>query len=378
MDKKQLVSKSLTVLQVLPALESGGVERGTLEVGQYLAENGHRSLVMSAGGRLVSKLEQEGSEHFAWAIGKKSLLTFALVFKLRSFLTEQKVDILHVRSRMPAWICYLAWKGMPKKSRPRLVTTVHGPYSVNPYSAVMTKGERVIAISEMIRTYILTHYTQVPEQQIRLIYRGVDAAVFTHGFKPDELWMRAWQAQYPHLTGKRLLTLPARLTRWKGQEDFILMMAKLVESGIDVHGLIVGEAQTGKQDFLNDLQSQVKSLSLEKYITFIGHRSDVREVMAISDIVYSLAKEPEAFGRTTLEALSMGVPVIGYDHGGVSEQLNKLLPEGAIAVGHQVKLLEVTKRWLMHAPKVNANEVFTLQSMLDKTYDVYCELVQAK
>jgi glycosyltransferase involved in cell wall biosynthesis len=242
----------------------------------------------------------------------------------------------------------------------------------------MTKGERVIAISEMIRTYILTHYTQVPEQQIRLIYRGVDAAVFTHGFKPDELWMRAWQAQYPHLIGKRLLTLPARLTRWKGQEDFIVMMAKLVESGIDVHGLIVGEAQAGKQDFLSDLQSQVQSLNLEKHITFIGHRSDIREVMAISDIVYSLAKEPEAFGRTTLEALSMGVPVIGYDHGGVSEQLNKLLPEGAVKVGYQAQLLDVTKRWLIHAPKVNANEVFTLQSMLDKTYDVYCELVQAK
>ncbi|MDX1915762.1 MAG: glycosyltransferase family 4 protein [Methylophilus sp.] len=372
-----MVSKSLTVLQVLPALESGGVERGTLEVGKYLVDKGHRSIVMSAGGRMVEQLIQEGSEHYTWQIGKKSLWTLMLISKLRHFLVEHQVDVLHVRSRMPAWICYLAWKGMPEKSRPRLVTTVHGPYSVSPYSAVMTKGERVIAISEMIRTYILTHYPQVSEQHIRLIYRGVDAAVFTHGFKPDALWMQAWQAHYPHLVGKRLLTIPARLTRWKGQEDFIAMMAKLVESGLDVHGLIVGEAQAGKQDFLSDLQSQVQSLGLEKHITFIGHRSDVREVMAISHIVYSLAKEPEAFGRTTLEALSMGVPVIGYDHGGVSEQLNKLLPEGAITVGHQAQLLEVTKRWLMHAPRVKVNEVFTLQSMLDKTFDVYCELAQA-
>ncbi|HAF00093.1 MAG TPA: glycosyl transferase [Methylophilaceae bacterium] len=372
-----MVSKSLTVLQVLPALESGGVERGTLEVGKYLVDKGHRSIVMSAGGRMVEQLTQEGSEHYAWPIGKKSLWTLMLINRLRDFLVEHQVDILHVRSRMPAWICYLAWKGMPEKSRPRLVTTVHGPYSESPYSAVMTRGERVIAISEMIRTYILTHYPQVPEQHIRLIYRGVDAAVFTYGFKPDALWMKAWQAQYPHLTGKRLLTIPARLTRWKGQEDFITMMAKLVESGLDVHGLIVGEAQASKQDFLSDLQSQVQSLGLENHITFIGHRSDVREVMAISHIVYSLAKEPEAFGRTTLEALSMGVPVIGYDHGGVSEQLNKLLPEGAITVGHQAQLLEVTKRWLTHAPKVNANELFTLQSMLDKTFDVYCELAQA-
>jgi hypothetical protein len=156
------MAASLTVLQVLPALDSGGVERGTLEVGAYLSANGHRSIVISAGGRMVNLLEKQGSEHHAWPIGKKSLLTLKLVHQLRKFLEKENVDILHVRSRFPAWIAYLAWKKMNPKTRPAFLTTVHGPYSVSPYSEVMTKGERVIVISDMIREYVTSQYKIKP------------------------------------------------------------------------------------------------------------------------------------------------------------------------------------------------------------------------
>ncbi|NDP48695.1 MAG: glycosyltransferase family 4 protein, partial [Sulfuriferula multivorans] len=115
--------KKLTVLQLLPALESGGVERGTLEIAHALVEHGHRALVMSAGGRQVAPLVASGAEHFTWLIGKKSLKTLFLVGKLRTFLLEQKVDIIHARSRVPAWIAYLAWRGMNPSTRPRFVTT---------------------------------------------------------------------------------------------------------------------------------------------------------------------------------------------------------------------------------------------------------------
>lgn len=183
------VRSPLTVLQLLPALHAGGVERGTLEISRYLVQNGHRSLVMSAGGRMVPQLLAEGGEHFTWSIGKKSLLTLRLIWKLRRFLTEQKVDILHLRSRMPAWIGYLAWHGMNPLTRPKLVTTVHGAYSVNAYSAVMTKGERVIAVSNTIREYILSNYPKVDPDKIRLIYRGVDPEEFPRGYQPSDEWM---------------------------------------------------------------------------------------------------------------------------------------------------------------------------------------------
>jgi hypothetical protein len=149
------MTKKLTVVQMLPELESGGVERGTLEMGKYLVEHGHRSIVIASGGRMVDKLKEEGSEHIDWPVGKKSLSTIRYIKKVRAFLKSEKPDILHLRSRLPAWIGYLAWKKLPLGNRPKLVTTVHGRYSVSKYSSVMVRGEKIIAVSEMIRQYIL-------------------------------------------------------------------------------------------------------------------------------------------------------------------------------------------------------------------------------
>jgi glycosyltransferase involved in cell wall biosynthesis len=367
----------LTVVQILPALDSGGVERGTLEVGAHLSANGHRSIVISAGGRMVNKLEKQGSEHITWPIGKKSLLTLKLVRQLRQFFEKEKVDIVHVRSRFPAWIAYLAWKEMNPKTRPAFVTTVHGSYSVSPYSEVMTKGERVIVISEMIREYVTSQYKTKPEK-LRLVYRGVDANDFPYGFQPDKAWLKEWYQAYPQTKDKKLLVLPARITKWKGQADFIELAAQLKKHKIHFHALIVGEAKKGKTNFLKKLEKKAQSLGVSEHVTFVGHRDDLREIMAIANIVYSLSLEPEAFGRTTIEALSLGVPVIGYAHGGVSEQLAALLPEGRIDVGNVAEAATLTLRWLHQSPVVANNQDFSLDNMLQKTMDVYQELAQAR
>ncbi len=378
MSGKSPGERRLTVVQMLPALDSGGVERGTLEVGKYLVEHGHRSLVLSAGGRLVPQLESEGSEHLAWDVGRKSLLTpLRYVHRLRRLLRDVEADILHVRSRMPGWVGYLAWKGMDPTRRPHFVTTVHGPYSVNRYGSVMVRGERVIAISAMIVNYIRDHYPQVPPAHIRLIHRGVDPAQFSHGYRPAEDWLARWRQDHPQLTGRKVIVLPARITRWKGQEDFLQIMAELVAAGHDVHGLIVGEAHPRRQEFLNEIREMCDTLGLAERITFTGHRSDLREIMAVSDIVLSLSREPEAFGRVTLEALSLGRPVIAYDHGGVSEQLAALLPEGAVPVGDTHIVADKLARWLEHPPELSADNPFTLERMLSATLDVYRELADS-
>jgi glycosyltransferase involved in cell wall biosynthesis len=366
-----MAERKLTVLQVLPALQSGGVERGTLEVGKYLVEHGHRSIVISAGGRMVEQLEREGSEHLAWDIGRKSLWTLRFIPRLRHFLLENKVDILHARSRMPAWICYLAWKGMDPATRPRFVTTVHGLYSVNAYSAVMTKGERIIAVSETVRDYILRNYPRVPAERIVVIARGIDPAEYPHGYRPSPEWLAAWQAQYPQLAGKKLLTLPGRITRLKGHEDFIELVARLKEQGEPVHGLIVGGASRNKRRYLDELRQKIRAAGLEPDITLTGQRADLREIMAVSDIVFSLSSQPESFGRTTLEALSMGVPVIGYNHGGVGEQLAAVLSEGAVPSGDITAATNITATWLDNLPKVSMVQPFTLEKMLTSTLDAY-------
>lgn len=368
------MAKQLTVVQMLPALESGGVEKGTLEVGRYLVQNGHRSIVISAGGRMVAQLEREGSEHIVWPVGAKRLTTLRYIWKVREFLLREQPDILHLRSRLPAWIGFRAWKGLPAGRRPHLVTTVHGPYTPGRYSSVMVRGERVIAISDMIREYILRNYPWVDPAIIRVIPRGVDPQDYPHGYQPPAEWLAAWHARYPGLDGKFVITLPARLTRWKGQEDFIRIIAGLKQRGLPVHGVLVGDAHPRKQYYTDELRAQARAAGLETDITFTGHRGDVKEIMAVSDVVLSLSLDPEAFGRVSLEALALGVPVAAYDHGGVAEQLAAVFPQGRVAVGDTRAMEEKLAQWYRARPVVPSQHPFTLSRMLDSTIMVYREL----
>jgi glycosyltransferase involved in cell wall biosynthesis len=366
--------QGLTVVQMLPALDAGGVERGTLEVARHLVECGHRSIVISAGGRLVADLEAQGSEHIAWDVGAKRPGTLRWVRPLRRLLAERRVDILHLRSRLPAWIGYLAWRGLPAAGRPHLVTTVHGLYSVGRYSAVMTHGERVIAVSETVRDYVLTHYPRVDPACIRVIARGVDRADYPYGYRPPADWLAAWRAEHPHLAGQYVLCLPGRLTRLKGHADLIEVVDLLRRRGIPAHGLVVGGAHPRKRAYARETQARVAAAGLADAFTFTGHRADLREVMAASDVVLSLSATPESFGRTTLEALSLGRPVAGYCHGGVGEQLRKVLPAGCLPVGDREALTERLAQWHASPPTVPARHPYTLAAMLEATLDVYREL----
>ena len=162
----------MKILQVLPELNSGGVERGTLELSAHLASKGHESLVLSAGGRLVDKLEAEGGRHIEMPVGRKSLLSLTLIPKIRRLMRDERPDIVHVRSRVPAWLVWMAWKPLPAAERPRLVSTVHGFYSVNRWSEIMTRGERVICVSESIRQYVLRNYPKTPDSLLRVVASG--------------------------------------------------------------------------------------------------------------------------------------------------------------------------------------------------------------
>ncbi len=368
-------ARRLTVVQMLPALEAGGVEKGTLEVGRYLVAHGHRSIVISAGGRMAARLVAEGSEHLAWEVGAKRLATPGLIRPVREFLARERPDILHLRSRLPGWIGYLAWKKLPPESRPHLVTTVHGPYTPGRYSSVMVRGERVIAISRMIHDYILRHYPQVDPDAIRVIPRGVDPYEYPWGYQPSSEWRQAFFAALPGFEGRFVVTLPARLTRWKGQEDFIELMAELRRRGVAARGLIVGEPHPRKRGYERRLREWVGRRGLGDTVRFIGHRADLREVLAASSVVVSLSREPEAFGRVTLEALSLGVPVAAYDHGGVGEQLQEIYPEGRVPPGDWRAMAERLTGWAAQgAPPVPRNHPFTLLRMLSSTLEVYHEL----
>jgi glycosyltransferase involved in cell wall biosynthesis len=368
-----MASKRLTVLQVLPALESGGVEKGTLEIAEALVQAGHRSIVMSAGGRLVETLIKQGSEHVQWPIGVKSLKTLLLVRKLRKFLRDEKIDVVHARSRVPAWIVYLAWKKMQVNNRPKFVTTVHGFYSESWYSAIMTKGEVVIAVSESIRDYIKNNYPKTDMSRVKVIYRGIDPEEYPYGYKPSQEWLDKWDRDFPNLKDKKIITLPGRITRLKGHEDFIQIMEELSKERDDVVGVIAGGYEEKKKDYYKEIVNLVKAKGLTEKIIFVGHRSDMREVLAASNVVLSLTQKPESFGRTTLEALSMGVPVCGYDHGGVGEQLREIFSQGRIMKFENSGARECIKSSIDKTEEVLQNKKFKKNIMQISTLNLYIE-----
>ena len=368
----------MKVMQVLPELNSGGVERGTLEVADFLVKQGHEALVVSNGGRLVAKLEESGARHIAMPVHRKSLGSLFQVRPFRKLLEQEKPDILHIRSRVPGWIAWLAWRKMDKATRPRLVSTVHGFYSVNRYSAVMTKGERVIAVSESIRDYIKENYPETPAGKISVVHRGVDPEQFPRSFQPDPAWLEKWQAEQPQLAGKKVLLLPGRITRLKGHGDFFRLLGALKNQGRPVHGLIAGDAHPKKQDYLAELKSRLAEMGLADDVTFLGHRGDVREIMAVSDVVCALSQQPESFGRTVLEAMAIGKPVLGYDCGGVGELLTAVFPAGKVPPGDAATLLEKAALILDESPEPHVPEgTFTLGAMCGNTLALYADLLKS-
>ncbi|MBL1142240.1 MAG: glycosyltransferase [Proteobacteria bacterium] len=361
-----------TILQILPELDCGGVERGTLEVAAELVRRGHRSIVVSGTGQMVPQLIAEGSEHINLPVGKKSLFTaIRLIPRLRQLFKEQQINIIHARSRLPAWLAYLAWKKLDPENRPRFITTVHGPYTVNRYSKIMVSGERIIAVSEYIKNYILKNYPDVNENKIETIHRGISKEKFPYGFNASGEWLSKWKRDHPNLSDKFIITLPGRITRWKGHNDFIDIIIKAKNDGLNVHGIFAGGTDPGKDKYLNELKSIIDTNGMNDYFTFLGQRNDMKEIISSSDIVLSLAITPEAFGRTALEALSLGVPVIAYDHGGAKEILAKMFPEGRATPLDTDDVNSLIKKFHSSMPEVKNQVAFSLNNMLDKTISCY-------
>ncbi len=363
----------MKILQVLPELNSGGVERGTLEMAKYLVSQGHDSLVLSNGGRLVEKLEREGSTHLRLAVHKKSPFSLRQIPVIKRLLRDHRPDIIHLRSRLPGWLCHLAWKQMPTRERPHYVTTVHGLHSVGFYSSIITRGERVICVSKAVKDHLTRHYPDTDPRKLRVIHRGIDPDHYPAGYHPSNDWLRTWYEKFPETKGKKLLTLPGRITRLKGHRDFLEILSQLPD---DCHGLIVGGAHPKKRAYLQEMRDLTKRKNLTDRVTFTGERSDLREILALSNLAFSLSGTPESFGRTTLEALALGTPVIGYDHGGVGEILKVCFPAGATPKGQIENAASLASQILLSSPTIDAPGPFLLENMLSQTIALYRELLQ--
>jgi glycosyltransferase involved in cell wall biosynthesis len=366
--------RRLTVVQLLPSLHSGGVERSTLEIAAALVAAGHRSVVISAGGRLVPALVEGGSEHITLPIGRKSLAAFAVMRRLRAALVALRPDIVHARSRLPAWLAWFALRGMPAP-RPRFVTTVHGLNSPGRYSGVMLRGERVVCVSDTVRRYVDRHWPESDHGRRVVIPRGIDPLAFPRGFAPGADWRARFAADWPALQGGRLLLMPGRGTRLKGHAEAIELLATLRAAGEDARLWLLGADEPGREAYLAELRALAERRGVAAALAISAPRSDIREAYAVSDLVLQLSGKPEAFGRTVVEALAIGRPVLGWDHGGVGELLGALYPAGRVPLGDADALAVAARRLLAAPAPMPVTIPHTLAAMQSATLELYDRLV---
>ena len=387
--------RRLTVVQLLPALEAGGVERSTLEIADALVRAGHRAIVVSAGGRLLAQIEALGAEHVVLDIGRKSPLTLRHVPALRRLLREVDADIVHARSRLPAWLGWLALRGMrgraaqrppasgPPASRPHFVTTAHGLNSPSPYSAIMTRGEFVICVSQTVRDYLLQHYPTTDPTRLVVIPRGIDPAAFPPVAWPDHAGRARFASLHPPLGGSGpLLLLPGRGTRLKGHADAIALLANLRAGGLDARLWMPGAVQDGREAYLAELDAMAVAAGVEDALAMTEPTADIAAAYAASDLVLQLSRKPESFGRTVIEALSVGRPVLGWAHGGVGESLRALQPRGAVTPFDAALLAKTARTLLAQAPLADGTipamtMPHTLRTMQESTLALYQSLVDA-
>lgn len=380
---KNNTEQKLVVLQVLPEMNQGGVERGTVEIASELQKQNIENYVASEGGRMVYNLDRLKVQHFTMPLKTKNIFKmYWNSIKLAKIIKKYGITVVHARSRAPAWSAYWA----AKRCGVHFVTTFHGTYGLGPngikkfYNKVMTYGERVIAISSHIKEHILKHY-KTDEQKIRLIHRCVNTESFNVETTSAERMIK-FMEENSLPTEKPIITLIGRLTNWKGQKLLIEALNKIKNE--DFFCLLVGDDQ-GRVKYTAELKKMIEKYGMSDRFQFVRHASDVPAVMMVSDIVLSTSIEPEAFGRIAIEGQSMGRIVIASNIGGSKETVidgvtGKLFESGdagdlAAAIYWALHLSSKEREKIGKAAIKNVKEHFTKQIMCDKTISVYKEIL---
>ena len=371
------------MLQVLPSLSTGGVERGTVDIARAIVNAGGKALVASAGGDMTRELQRAGATHFELPVHSKNPITLGLnIGRLVSLIRENQVRIIHARSRAPAWSSYYAARRM----KIPFITTFHGNYSDGNrlkhfYNSIMSKGDKVIAISDFISDLVINNYG-VDSAQVSLVPRGVDVEAFhpnaVSGARLKKL-VEEWRVPDDH----RVILLPGRLTNWKGQSVLVEALGRLR----DIDGLrciLAGSAQ-GRTKYVRELVKQINHLELQGMVHVVGDCKDIPSAMLMSDVVVSASIEAEAFGRVIIEAQAMGRPVIATDHGAAREtvipgETGWLVPPNdpdalAKALRTVLSLDKQTRSDLSKRSMIHVRKKYTRDKMCARTLVLYRDVL---
>lgn len=315
--------EQLTVLQVTPALDAGGVERTTIEIAEALTRAGGRAIVASRGGRLEGELKAAGGLMVAMPLDSKNPLTmFANVGRLATLGRQAKVSLIHARSRAPAWSAMMA----ARRLKAPFVTTYHGVYNGNSglkkfYNSIMARGDVVIANSDFTRAHVIRTHGVKPERVVS-IPRGVDLVRFDRAAVDAQrvAGMRALWSVRPD-DRRPIVLLPARLTRWKGQAVLIEAAARIERErpGSAIY-VLAGDSQ-GRAEYVSDLHNLARKLGVEEQVRVVGHLVDMPAALAAATMAVFPSTDAEAFGRAAVEAQAMGLPVAASKLGGLAETI---------------------------------------------------------
>lgn len=392
MKKKTLKSKSAAasvqpvVLQVLPELNQGGVELGTIEIASELTRRGIQNFVASQGGRMEHALKRLKVPHFKLPLKTKNPIRMWLNYrKLVKFIEENNINIVHARSRAPAWSAYWA----AKKTGIKFLTTFHGTYGLGfkglkkYYNRVMTYGDLIIAISNHIKQHIIENYGVDP-QKIRLIHRCVNMENFDVNKMTAERMIKLME-EHNIPEDKPIVLLVGRLTRWKGQWLLIEALEQIKDK--DFFCVFVGDDQ-GRTYYTDELKGMIASRGMGGRFSFIRHLNDIPAMMTVSDVVVSASTEPEAFGRIVVEGQAMGRLVVASNIGGSLENLidgktGRLFESGnadalAEALAWALDLSRAEREKIGAAAIEHIKQNFTKEIMCEKTLAVYQELSKMK
>lgn len=380
-----LTQKVPVVMQIIPSLGAGGAEQGCIDVAAELVRSGAKSIVVCNGGHRIPEILRSGSTHINLPVDSKNpFVMWSNIARLRKIIRDHDVDIVHARSRAPAWS---AWKAV-EGTKARFMTTCHAPFNISGdvkkfYNSSIARGERVIAISNYVREYLLKNY-EIEDSKIRLIHRGVALEKFhPNAVAPTHLIKLSNEWRLPD--GCCIVMMPGRLTRWKGHLVLIDAMAKLNRE--DVFCVMIGDDQ-GRTEYRTEVENAIHDKNLEGRVRIIGHCNDMPAAYMLANVVVSASTDPEGFGRIPIEAQAMGRAVIATNHGGAMETIipnetGWLVPPSdsdalAAAIEHALSMDAESRAIMATHAMMHVADNFTRSKMVDQTMDVYAELLSEK
>jgi glycosyltransferase involved in cell wall biosynthesis len=383
--KKAQPVKKPVVMQVIPSLGPGGAEQACIDICGDLVRAGATALVVSHGGHRVHEITRAGGTHIELPVHSKNpYVMWRNAAALKKLIRRYDVDIVHARSRAPAWSAFRACQG----TKARFMTTCHAPYNIsgkakNFYNSSIARGERVIAISHYVAEYLRSHY-KVDHQRIRVVHRGIALEKFHPTSVTAERMIRL-SREWRLPDGAGIIMMPGRLTRWKGHTVLIDAIAEMART--DVFCVIIGDDQ-GRKEYRAELEKHIKDRNLGGQVRIVNHCDDMPAAYMLATVVVSASVEPEGFGRVPVEAQAMGRPVIATDHGGARETILRgetgwLIPPGDVAalaraIGEALSLNPMQRAVLATRAMAHVAGNFTRERMAHETLNIYAELLEEK